>query len=286
MPTARISSGGDPVDLYYEETGRGFPLIWCHEYGGDYRSWEPQARYFSRRYRVVTWNYRGYPPSDVPKDPAAYSVEILVEDLRGLMRHLGIARAHVGGLSMGGGVALNFGIRHPALAESLIIAAAGSGTVGREEFLASSARQAEAYEADGAPAKVEHLASNSTRRGFAEKDPRGWAEFLKGVSDHSGLGSALTMRGVQMKRRTIFELEREMQTIAAPSLIVVGDQDEPCLEPGLFMKRHIPHAGLLIVPMTGHTVNIEEPALFNQQVAEFLSAVESGRWGTWQRTPR
>ncbi|HXH84089.1 MAG TPA: alpha/beta hydrolase [Candidatus Tectomicrobia bacterium] len=283
MPTARIPSPTGPIDLYYEETGRGFPLVWCHEYGGDYRSWEPQVRYFSRRYRVVTWNYRGYPPSEVPKDAAAYSVEIFVEDLRTLMQHLGIARAHVGGLSMGGGVALNFGIRHPDMAESLIIAAAGSGTVGREEFLKNAERQARLYETEGVEAKVRALAENPTRRGFAEKDPRGWAEFLRHVRDHSGLGSALIMRGVQMKRKTIFELEPELRTIRAPALVVVGDQDEPCLEPALFMKRHIPHAGLLTLPMTGHTANIEEPALFNQHVAEFLASVESGRWGTWSR---
>ena len=286
MPTARVRSTTGAIELYYEETGDGFPLIWCHEYGGDYRSWEPQVRYFARRYRVVTWNYRGYPPSEVPKDPAAYSVEILVEDLRALMQHLGITRAHVGGLSMGGGVALNFGIRHPELAESLVIAAAGSGTVGREEFLKTGEKQAQLYETKGADAKAEHFGSLATRRGFAEKDPRGFAEFLRGVRDHSGVGSALMMRGVQMKRKTIYELEAEMKTMPVPSLIVVGDQDEPCLEPGLFMKRHIPHAGLLMLPMTGHTSNIEEPAMFNQHVAEFLAAVEHGRWGTWKRASR
>jgi pimeloyl-ACP methyl ester carboxylesterase len=286
MPTARISSASGTIDLYFEETGEGFPLIWCHEYGGDYRSWEPQVRYFARRYRVITWNYRGYPPSDVPSDPAAYSVDILVEDLRSLMRYLGVTRAHVGGLSMGGGVALNFGIQHPDLAESLIIAAAGSGTVGRQEFLETSERQAEIYETRGVEAKAEHFAGLATRRGFAEKDPHGWAEFLAHVRDHSGIGSALMMRGVQMKRKTIYELEPELQTVSVPSLIVVGDQDEPCLEPGLFMKRHLPHAGLLILPMTGHTANIEEPALFNQHVAEFLAAVENGRWGTWKRGAR
>jgi pimeloyl-ACP methyl ester carboxylesterase len=198
------------------------------------------------------------------------------------MKHLGIARAHVGGLSMGGGVTLNFGIRYPEMAESLIVAAAGSGTVDREEFLETSARQAQVYESRGADAKAEHFAGLATRRGFAEKDPRGWAEFLRNVREHSGIGSALMMRGVQMKRKTVYELEPELRTIPMPSLIVVGDQDEPCLEPGLFMKRHIPHAGLLVVPMTGHTVNIEEPGLFNQLVGEFLSAVESGRWGTWK----
>ena len=90
-------------------------------------------------------------------------------------------------------------------------------------------------------------------------------------------------RGIQMKRKTIYQLEPELKKIAAPSLIVVGDQDEPCLGPGLFMKKHIPHAGLVVVPMTGHTVNIEEPGLFNELVTEFLTSVESGRYGTWQR---
>ena len=282
MPTAKIASSTGPIGLHYEETGQGFPLIWCHEFGGDLRSWEPQVRYFSRRYRVVTWNYRGFPPSEVPKDPAAYSVEIFVEDLRGLMKHLGLARAHVGGLSLGGGVALNFGIRHPELASSLIIAGAGSGTVDRENFLKNAEQSAVLYQREGAVAKQRTFAETPTRKGFASKDPRGWAEFLRNVLDHSGLGSALTTRGVMIKRKTIFELEPELKKLQVPSLIVVGDQDEPCLEPGLFMKRHIPHAGLVVMPMTGHTANIEEPALFNQTVAEFLTSIENGRWGTWK----
>ena len=133
---------------------------------------------------------------------------------------------------------------------------------------------------------MENFAGSPTRRGFAEKDPRGWAEFLKHVHDHSGLGSALMVRGVMMKRKTISELEAGLKTIPVPSLIVVGDQDEPCLEPWLFMKRHIPHAVFLALPMTGHTSNIEEPALFNQHVAEFPTSVESGHCGTWKRARR
>jgi pimeloyl-ACP methyl ester carboxylesterase len=281
MPIARVASSTGPIDLHYEDTGQGFPLIWCHEYGGDYRSWEQQVRYFSRRYRVVTWNYRGYPPSEVPKDGSAYSVEILVEDLRALMQHLGIRRAHVGGLSLGGGVTVNFGIRHPDLAASLIICGAGSGSDNPEEFRKNSAAQADLYEREGAEAKARNFAANPARRGFAAKDPKGHAEFMRNVLDHSGVGSALMARGVQLKRKTIYELEPELKRIPAPTLVVVGDQDEPCLGPGLFMKKHIPHAGLVVVPMTGHTVNIEEPGLFNQLVAEFLTSVENGRFGTW-----
>jgi pimeloyl-ACP methyl ester carboxylesterase len=278
MATARVNG----VTLYYEETGSGFPLIWCHEFGGDYRSWEPQVRYFSRRYRVITWNYRGYPPSEVPADPTAYRNEILIEDLAALMRHLGIERAHVGGLSMGGNVALNFGIAHPDMSESLIICGCGSGTVGRETFLAEGEKRAQEFLTQGIEAKVRNFAGLASRRGFAEKDPRGWAEFLQQVRDHSPVGSAHMLRGVQMKRKTIFELEAELKRLEVPSLVVVGDQDEPCLEPSLFMKRHLPHAGLVMLPMTGHTANIEEPALFNLHVSEFLAAVENGRWGPWK----
>jgi len=168
------------------------------------------------------------------------------------------------------------------MAASLVICGAGSGTVNREEFLANAEKNAVLYETQGAQAKARTFAEAATRRGFAQKDPNGWAEFLRNVLDHSGVGSALMTRGVMMKRKTIFELEPELKSLMVPSLIVVGDQDEPCLEPGLFMKRHIPHAGLAVMPMTGHTANIEEPALFNQVVAEFLTSVESGRWGTWR----
>lgn len=278
MPTARANG----VELYYEETGSGFPLIWSHEFGGDYRSWEPQVRYFSRRYRVITYNYRGYPPSSVPDDPAAYRSEILIEDLAALMRHLGIAKAHVGGLSMGGNVALNFGIRYPEMAASLIIAGCGSGTVNREAFLRECENRTRLFLEKGAGAAADDFAGLASRRGFADKDPRGWAEFLGYVREHSPQGSAHMLRGVQIRRKTIYELEAELKTLMVPSLIVVGDQDEPCLEPGLFMKRHIPHAGLVILPMTGHTANIEEPALFNLHVTEFLTAVENGHWGPWQ----
>jgi pimeloyl-ACP methyl ester carboxylesterase len=282
MPNARIKSGAGEIDLYYEETGQGFPLIWCHEFGGDHRSFETQVRHFSRRYRVVTWNYRGFPPSEVPKDPDAYSVEVLVEDLRGLMRHLRITRAHVGGVSIGGGITLNFGLRHPEMAESLVICGAGSGSTGREEFLKNAERNARLYETEGVEAKIRNFSETPVRRGFRDKDPRGWAEFLRNVRDHSPVGSALMTRGVMMKRKTVFELEPELKNLTVPSLIIVGDQDAPCIEPGIFLKRHIPHAGLVVLPMTGHAVNIEEPALFNQAVAEFYASVESGRWGTWR----
>src|SRR5690606_24536439 len=100
MATARING----VDLFYEITGEGFPVIWCHEFAGDSQSWEPQVRHFSRLYRNITFNYRGYPPSSVPAEPSAYSEPHILDDLLGLVDHLGISQAHLVGLSMGGSI--------------------------------------------------------------------------------------------------------------------------------------------------------------------------------------
>src|ERR1044072_5876469 len=111
MPTVKVNG----VELYYEEAGTGFPLVVCHEFAGDMRSWEPQVRFFSRRYRVVTFNYRGYPPSSVPPGGTAYGQDIIIEDLHQLIALLGIERAHIVGLATGGNVALNFAIAHPGV---------------------------------------------------------------------------------------------------------------------------------------------------------------------------
>ena len=277
MPTARVNG----IDLYYEDTGQGFPLVWSHEFGGDHRSWEPQVRYFARRYRVITYNHRGYPPSEVPKDPGAYSQEALVEDLHQLLRHLGVRQAHVGGCSMGASVALNFGLAHPEMARSLVVVGCGSGTVDRAAFVQSQRARADELEREGIEALVRSFETLATRRAFRHKDPRGWDEFVRYLREHDAQACAHLIRGVIAARKTIFELEPKLHALRVPTLVMTGDQDEPCIEPSLFMRRHLPHAGLVVVPMTGHTVNIEEPGLFNLAVAEFLTAVENGRWGTW-----
>ncbi len=277
MPIATVNG----VDLYYEDTGEGFPLVWSHEFGGDWRSWEPQVRHFARRYRVVTYNHRGYPPSSVPKEPEAYTQEQLVADLHRLLRHLGIRQAHVGGCSMGANVALNFGLTYPELVKSLVIVGCGSGTVNRESFLETQRAMAGALEREGIEALVRNFETLPTRRAFREKDPRGWAEFVAYVREHDAQACAHLIRGVIVKRKTIFELEATLQALRTPTLVITGDQDAPCVEPALFMRQHISNAGLVVVPMTGHTVNIEEPGLFNLQVGEFLTAVENGRWGAW-----
>jgi pimeloyl-ACP methyl ester carboxylesterase len=278
MPMAPVNG----IQLYYEITGSGYPLLLSHEFAGDCRSWEPQVRYFSRRYQVITYNARGYPPSEVPTDPAAYSQQQAVEDIVQLMRHLQIAQAHLVGLSMGGYAVLHFGLTYPDMARSLVVAGCGYGSVSgeRQKFQHDALRVAEQLESDGMRAMAEVYSKGPTRVQFEDKDPRGWREFADQLAEHSALGAALTMRGVQGQRPSVYELEAQMRRLQVPTLIVTGDEDEPCLEPALFMKRTIPTAGLVVIPKSGHTINLEEPDAFNQALSAFLTAVEAGKWGT------
>ena len=277
MPLAAMNDG---TRLYYESTGSGYPLLFSHEFAGDCRSWEPQVRYFARRYRVIAYNARGYPPSDVPEDAGAYSQARAMDDIAQLLEALQVPQAHVVGLSMGGYATLHFGLNYPQMARSLVVAGCGYGSVegDRQKFHQDTAQVAQRIQSDGMPAMAEVYAKGPTRVQFEDKDPRGWQEFAGQLAEHSATGAALTMRGVQGQRPSVYELEAQMRQLQVPTLIVTGDEDEPCLEPGLFMKRAIPTAGLVVVPKTGHTINLEEPEAFNRIVSDFLVAVESGRW--------
>ena len=276
MPTARVNG----LDLFYEEAGEGTPLVFVHEFAGEARSWHLQVRFFARRYRTIAYNARGYPPSDVPEDPKAYSQDQAVDDIRGLLDALGIRKAHICGLSMGGYATLHFGLRYPERALSLVVAGAGYGSVpvDRERFRRDVEETARRFERDGMKAVAEFYTKGPTRVQFKDKDPAGWQEFYDMFCAQSARGHALTMRGVQMSRPSVYELEAGMERMTVPTLIVTGDEDEPCLEPALFMKRKIRSSGLVVIPKAGHTVNLEDPEAFNRAVLDFLTAVDAGRW--------
>lgn len=273
MPLAPVNG----INIYYEEHGSGFPLVFSHEFAGDYRSWKQQVNFFARRYRVITYNARGYPPSDVPTSIDDYTQAQSIDDLKGLLDHLGIDLAHIAGLSMGGNVALNFGLTYPDMARSLVVAGTGAGSTDPEAFRVNVNSRADAMRAGGMEAMDDYSNSN-TRAQLLRKDPLGFEEFRQGLMEHSPLGSALTFAGVQGRRPTIFALEDRMKALRVPTLIMTGDEDEPCIETSVFMKRCIPQSGLAVIPQSGHAINLEEPDLFNRLVFDFLTAVEQGAW--------
>ncbi len=272
------ASAKDGTRLHYEEAGSGTPLIFIHELAGDHRSWEPQMRFFARYFRCIAYNARGFPPSDVPEDGARYSQAHARDDVIAVLDHLKIERAHVVGLSMGGFAALHVGITYPKRARSLVIAGCGYGAEPdkKDKFRAECEAAAASFESNWAEAAKKY-ALGPTRVQFQNKDPRGWAEFAAQLAEHSARGQALTMRGVQMRRPSLWELVDGMKKIDVPTLILTGDEDDPCLEPALLMKRHIATSGLVVLPYSGHTINIEEPEAFNRALFEFLMLVDEGR---------
>ena len=276
----------DNVELFYESTGEGEPIIFVHEFAGDYRSWEPQVNYFSRYNRCITYNARGYYPSDVPKEEISYSQERAWKDIICIMDKLDIEKAHIVGLSMGGFATLHFGINEPHRAKSLVIAGCGYGAIPidkatydkKANFSSVALETATNIIQKGMNKVGAEYALGPSRVQFQNKDPKGWQLFNDFLINHDAIGSANTLLGVQNKRPNLYELEKEISNIKTPTLIINGDEDDMCLEVGLFLKRTIKTSGLFIVPKTGHTINLEEPNLFNNYLSEFYSAINAKSW--------
>ena len=274
------------VKLYVEETGTGYPIVFVHEFAADHREWETQVRYFSRNYRCITYAARGYVPSDVPEDPAAYHYTHFADDIGTVMRHCGVTKAHIVGLSQGAYATLVFATRHPEMASALVAAGVGSGSPRdqRDEFRQTCAANAQRFVTEGAQKMAQETGVSATRVQLQNKDPRGWQEFVDHLSQHSAKGSSMTMRNYQGERPSLYDFAEQFAALTIPTLVIVGDEDDPCVETSVFLKRTIPTAGLFVQPRSGHAINLEEPAVFNREVQEFFSTVERGRWG--RRDPR
>ena len=277
MPYALTDDG---VNLYYESTGAGEPLIFVHEFAGDLRSWEPQIRNFGRRYECIAYNARGYPPSDVPEEETSYSQDRAQLDILSILDHCRFEKAHICGLSMGGFAVLHFGLHHPERVLSMVVAGCGYGAEKntQEQFRAEAEATAGFIKENSMDAFAEKYAEGPTRVQFKNKDPRGWNEFRNQLAEHSTIGSALTMNGVQARRPSLFDLEGKLKQLSVPTLILYGDEDDPCLTPGVYLKRMIRSSALITLANSGHTINLESTEDFNRAVDQFLTQVHSGQW--------
>jgi proline iminopeptidase len=276
----------DKVRLHYEEVGQGTPILFVHEFASDHRGWEPQLREFGKRYRCVAYSARGYSPSDVPADKSAYSYLHVMRDCVAVLDHLKIERAHLVGLSMGGYTVLQVALNHPGRVRSMTLAGTGSGSERwyTDEFHKHSRALAEQFEREGSSQVAATYGLSPARVPFLVKDPRGFAEFSQMLAGHDAQGSANTSRCFQGARPSLYDFEGEIRKLATPALIVVGDEDDRCIEPSLFLKSAVAASGLAVFPKTGHVVNLEEPDLFNLTLGDFLARVDAGRWPV--RDPR
>jgi len=274
MPTLTTDDG---VRLHYEEAGSGTPIVFVHEFAGDARSWEPQVRYFSRRYRCIAYCARGYPPSDVPESFERYSQERARDDIRAVLDALKIERAHIVGLSMGANATLHFGLTYPKRAFSLTFAGGGYGSppAAHAEFQQASRGNAEVIRSKGLAHFVDTYGRGATRVQLQKKDPRAFDEYLRQFREHSAPGSMNTLLGVQARRPSFYDMKAGIAKLQVPLLVLTGDEDEPSIEASLMIKRTSPRAALAVLPNCGHGINLEEPALFNQLLDDFLHQVEA-----------
>ncbi len=277
---------GDHVRLYFEEAGSGTPIIFLHEFAADHTNWEPQMRYFSRGHRCIAYAARGYTPSDVPASAEVYTFRHFYADALAVLDHLQIAKAHFVGLSMGSYSSLQVGLHAPERAWSMTLAGVGSGSdlANLDGFRRQCLANAEQFETIGAAEVAKVTREAPGRIPFLIKDPRGHADFYQALARHDSKGSANTMRSFQGGRPSIYTLTEAIRKVPTPALIICGDEDDACVEPSLFLKKHLPAAGLTFFPKSGHVLNLEEPALFNEMVERFIALVEAGRWPT--RDPR
>lgn len=272
----------DGTRLYYEEAGAGTPVVFVHEFAGDYRTWEPQMRHFSRSHRCITYSQRGYPPSDVPEKGEQYLQNIFRDDVIALMDALKIDKAHVVGHSMGAATALHVGIHHPKRCISVTAAGCGFGSSSDpkkvEENRAIARDNAKMFASTSMEEAAKKYGDGPTRQSQKYKDPRGYVHFIKMLGEHSSHGHAMTMENLQAKRPTLQEMEADLKKFAPPLLVIVGDEDEWCVDASVYLRRTAPTAGLVVVARTGHTLTSEEPEKFNAALEEFFAESERGTW--------
>ena len=280
------AAASDGIGLHWEESGSGTPILFVHEFAGDHRSWAPQVRHFAKSHRCITYAARGYPPSDVPRDVSSYAQARAVEDADSVLDAARAGKAHVVGLSMGGFAALHLVLTHPDRVLSAVVGGVGYGAQPekQDQFRKESNAIADAFQSQGSAVVAESYAVGPARVQLQNKNPEAWREFKDALAQHDATGAANTMLGVQATRPSLYAMQEQLRVVRTPVLILAGDEDEGSLEASLMLKRAIPTSALLILPRTGHTLNLEEPELFNATVERFMAAVENGEWGT--RDPR
>ncbi len=272
MAKARVNG----IELYYEDHGTGDAIVLAHGYSATARMWAPQVSAFASRYRVVTYDARGQGRTEVPTDPALYSQPTMVEDLHQLLRHLRISRAVIGGLSMGGNVALNLALAHPEMVRALLVCDTGAGSDEPDEWARKVRRWIGMLESQGVEAFADDYIADPILADYADRSPDAKQFLRAAITSSTALGLARGLGGVVGNRPSIYTLGDRLAALRVPTSIVVGDRDHWCTKVSEFMAASIPGAKLVVIKDSGHMTNLEQPAQFNAAVEDLLSRAGVG----------
>jgi len=269
-------ASSDGVRLHYEETGDGPAIVFAHELASDLRQWRGQVRALSGHFRCISYNARGYPPSDVPQADSAYEHLKFVEDIGAIQHQLGLERSYLVGWSMGAYAALLFALQNPGRMKGLVLSGIGSGSPPAEieGFRTDMAALAALYLERGAEAGADQIAAGPNRQPLRLRHPRRWAAWKKNLSGHSAQGMARVCRNYQGRRPSLYDFKAGLAGLDVPTLLIVGEEDAPCIEATQFLADAIPGAELQLFPSAGHAPNLEDPQTFNRVVSAFVDRIE------------
>jgi pimeloyl-ACP methyl ester carboxylesterase len=273
MPYARASDG---IKLYYEEHGRaGTPLVLAYGIGGNTEMWDVNVAALSAVHRLVLWEPRGHARSDSPEDPARVSFARWTLDLKDLLDHLRIRRAHVGGLSLGGGIATRFTLRYPGRVRSLLVtnSSSASGLPLSVDNLVMRAQSIKITLEQGMDAMAEFaMRANPNLVERLRIDPGARAEFYEEYRRLSPIGYANALRALL----AMDHITGELPKIRVPVLLIGGDRD-PSLAPMKVMQRRIRGCKLVVLSPASHFANRDQPDAWNRAALQFLARVDRGR---------
>jgi len=263
---------GDRVRIYFEEHGDGTPLVLAYGIGGNADLWDVNVEALAARYRVVLWEPRGHARSDSPADPARYSFHRWALDLRDLLDHLNIRRAHVGGLSLGAGIATRFALLYPARVRSLLVtnSSSAAGLPLSVDNLVMRARSIQITLSEGMDAMAEFsMTANPNVAARLALDPSSKEEFYAYYRRLTPIGYANALRALL----AMDYITDQLPEIKAPTLLIGGDKD-PSLEPMKVMHRKVRGSKLVVLSPASHFANRDQPAAWNRAALEFLAGVD------------
>lgn len=270
-------SSPDGITLYFEDTGVGVPILFVHEFGGDYRSWHRQLPVLSRKFRCITFSARGFHPSAIPSDRGSYGQVFSTADVLALMDHLGLAQAHLVGTSMGSFSSLDFALTYPERVLGVTLVGNSSGP--RDEIERAHYRETwvgheiERREMHGGNGAVEVLEGDPAYQSFRKTDPENWAIYAKNLRSQSVEGAIHVLSTVHWNRRSLFDDQQRLAAFDKPVLLVTGDDDYYLVgETNALLQDILPNATWHRFPGTGHLVNIEQAQAFNDLLAQFVQS--------------
>jgi 3-oxoadipate enol-lactonase len=267
VPFARTD---DRVRLYYEEHGRGgTPLVLAYGIGGNADMWDVNREALAARHRLVLWEPRGHARSDSPDDPAKYSFQRWALDLKAVLDHLKVRKAHVGGLSLGAGIATRFALRFPARVSSLVItnSSSAAGLPLSVENLVMRARSIEITLTKGMDAMAEYaMAANPNLSERLAIDPSAREEFYAEYRALSPIGYANSLRALL----AMDHITDQLRHLRMQVLLIGGDRD-PSLAPMKVMHRKVRGSKLVVLSPASHFGNRDQPEAWNRTVLDFLA---------------